>query len=121
VVLDWDNLGPADPSRELAQALFDWWSDPAPDTAAMRAMYDAYVRLGGPGRVNHPADFTTLVCVRLNFLLLQCRASLDEKADPEHRAWAGQEIDEALRILPTPEQITDVVALLNPAPGEWVG
>ncbi|MET0773797.1 MAG: phosphotransferase, partial [Candidatus Limnocylindrales bacterium] len=28
VVIDQDDLGPAEPARELARALFDWWSDP---------------------------------------------------------------------------------------------
>jgi Ser/Thr protein kinase RdoA (MazF antagonist) len=111
VVLDWDNLGPADPARELAQALFDWWCDPHVDADAMLAMYDAYVASGGPGRVTEAADFTMLVAVRLNFLLVQLNAWSDESLQPEHRAWAEQEIDEALRILPTPAQLAEVLTL----------
>lgn len=112
VVVDWDNLGPAAPGRELARALFDWFCDgPDADLDAMRAMYDAYVRDGGPGRITEAADFSMLLATRLNFLLVQTRVALDPKAERRHREWAEREIDEALRILPTPRQLADVLAL----------
>jgi Ser/Thr protein kinase RdoA (MazF antagonist) len=112
VVLDGDNLGPATPGRELARALFDWFCDgPTPDLPAMRAMYEAYLRQDGPGRITEPADFTMLVASRLNFLLTQTRIALNPHTEPRHRDWAQREIDEALRILPTPRQLTDVLNL----------
>jgi hypothetical protein len=45
---------------------------------------------------------------------VQLAAYLDEQLDPQHRAWAEQEIDEALRILPTPEQLAQVLDLIRP-------
>ncbi len=112
VVVDWDNLGPAVPGRELARALFHWFCDgPAPDLPAMRAMYAAYVRAGGPGRITGPADFTMLHASGLNFLLTQTRVALDPAAEPRHRAWAEREIDEALRLLPTPRQLAAALAI----------
>ncbi|WP_431922066.1 phosphotransferase enzyme family protein [Nonomuraea jabiensis] len=112
VVVDWDNLGPAAPGRELARALFDWFCDgPDADLDAMRAMYEAYVRAGGPGRITEPADFSMLLASRLNFLLVQTRVALDPEAERRHRDWAEREIDESLRILPTPRQLADVLAL----------
>lgn len=112
VIVDWDNLGPAAPGRELARALFDWFCDgPDADLDAMRAMYEAYVRAGGPGRITEPADFSMLLAGRLNFLLRQTRVVLDPGAERRHRDWAEREIDEALRILPTPRQLADVLAL----------
>ncbi|WP_336214080.1 phosphotransferase enzyme family protein [Nonomuraea sp. LPB2021202275-12-8] len=111
VVVDWDNLGPAAPGRELARALFDWFCDGPADLDAMRDMYEAYVREDGPGRVTEPADFSMLVASRLNFLLVQTGVALDPRAEPRHREWAEREIDEALRILPTPRQLADVLAL----------
>jgi Ser/Thr protein kinase RdoA (MazF antagonist) len=111
VVVDWDNLGPATPARELARALFDWFCDPSPDLDAMRAMYEAYVREGGPGRITEAADFSMLVASWLNFLLVQARVALDARAERRHREWAEREIDEMLRILPTPHQLADVLAL----------
>lgn len=112
VVVDWDNLGPAAPVRELARALFDWFcDDPVFDLDAMGAMYEAYVREDGPGRITGPADFSMLVATRLNFLLVQTRIALDPGAEARHREWAEREIDETLRILPTPRQLTDVLEL----------
>jgi Ser/Thr protein kinase RdoA (MazF antagonist) len=112
VVVDWDNLGPAAPGRELAQALFDWFGDgPGTDLDAMGALYEGYVGEGGPGRIGGPADFTMLLASRLNFLLSQTRVALDPRAEPRHREWAEREIDEALRILPTPDQLAAVLAL----------
>jgi Ser/Thr protein kinase RdoA (MazF antagonist) len=111
-VVDWDNLGPAAPGRELARVLFDWFCDGAiPDLDAMRGMYEAYLREGGPGRITEPADFTMLLACRLNFLLVQARVAIDPRAEQRHREWAEREIDEALRILPTPRQLADVLAL----------
>ncbi|MGW6504042.1 phosphotransferase enzyme family protein [Nonomuraea angiospora] len=112
VVVDWDNLGPAAPGRELARALFDWFCDgPDADLDAMRAMYEAYVRADGPGRIREAADFSMLLAGRLNFLLAQTRVALDPRAERRHREWAEREIDEALRILPAPRQLSDVLAL----------
>jgi Ser/Thr protein kinase RdoA (MazF antagonist) len=115
VIIDWDNLGPAAPGRELARALFDWFSDPTADLDAMRTMYAAYVAEGGPGRIDEPADFTMLLACRLNFLLGQARVALDPQAEERHRAWAEREVDEALRILPTPRDLAAVLAFTRVA------
>ena len=112
VVVDWDNLGPATPERELALVLFDWFCDSsAVDLDAMRAMYEAYVGEGGPGRITEPADFTMLLACRLNFLWRQTRIATDPAAEARHRAWAEREIAEALDILPTPQQLADVLQM----------
>jgi Ser/Thr protein kinase RdoA (MazF antagonist) len=112
VVIDWDDLGPATPARELARALFDWFVDRSTtDLDAVRRMYEAYVAGGGPGRVTEPADFSMLLASRLNFLLAQTRIALDPQAEPRHRRWAEREIDEALHILPTPRQLAAVLEL----------
>jgi Ser/Thr protein kinase RdoA (MazF antagonist) len=114
VVVDWDNLGPAAPGRELARALFDWFCERTrADLGAVRAMYEAYVREGGPARVTGPADFSMLLATRLNFLLLQARVAIDPRAARRDREWAYREIDEALDILPTPRQLADVLALIG--------
>ncbi|MEV5891827.1 phosphotransferase enzyme family protein [Nonomuraea fuscirosea] len=120
VVVDWDRLGPAEPGRELAMALFDWFCDPAPDLAAMRRMYRAYRREGGPGRIDGPAGFSMLVASRLNFLLLQTRIALDPGAEPRHRAWAEREIDESLRIMPAPAHLAHVLEALEQGRGPAV-
>ena len=115
VVVDWDNLGPAAPERELARALFDWYTDgPRTDVGAMAALYRAYLEHGGPGRLTGPADLTMLVAGMVNFLLVQARVATDPGAEPRHRAWAEREVDEALHRLPTREQIDRVLAALRP-------
>jgi Ser/Thr protein kinase RdoA (MazF antagonist) len=111
VVLDWDNLGPAAPGRELARALFDWFCDGSPDLDAMRGMYDSYVRAGGPGRVEEQADFTMLLASRLNFLLAQTHIALDPRTERQHREWAEREIAESLAILPTSRQLAAVLEM----------
>jgi hypothetical protein len=114
VVVDWDNLGPAAPSRELARALFDWFCDSSTiGVDAVRAMYDGYLREGGPGRITGPADFSMLVASRLNFLLRQTGIAVDPRAEPRHRAWAEREIDEILRIMPTRQQLAAVLTLTH--------
>ncbi|NUP34667.1 MAG: aminoglycoside phosphotransferase family protein, partial [Streptomycetaceae bacterium] len=75
VVLDWDQLGPAEPGRELIQTLYAWFTTDDPDR--MRECYDAYVDAGGPGRLTGPADYTMLLADRLNFLLHQARIATD--------------------------------------------
>jgi Ser/Thr protein kinase RdoA (MazF antagonist) len=105
VVVDWDDLGPATADRELAQALFDWFCDGEPDLDAMRSVYQAYAGAGGPGRVTRRADFTMLLASRRHFLADQRRA----RHDPLRREWAEREIEEALRIMPTPQQLTAVL------------
>jgi aminoglycoside phosphotransferase (APT) family kinase protein len=106
VVVDVDELGPAEPGRELARALFDWFSAEAgTDLDAVRVMMESYLSAGGPGRVTEPADFSMLLAHRLNFLLDQARLALDPRTEPRHREWAEREIDAMLRIMPTPRQL----------------
>ena len=102
VVVDWDDLGPADPARELARTLVACFHDGDPDLASMRRTYRSYVEAGGPARLRSAADFTMLIATQLNFLNLQVRVALDPTALPRDRNWAELEIDSGLRILPTP-------------------
>ncbi|MET0702176.1 MAG: phosphotransferase [Mycobacterium sp.] len=112
VVLDWDDMGPAEPGQELARALFDWCCDDArTDIDAVRAMLESYLRAGGPGRVTAPDDFSMLLATRLNFLLSQARLALDPRTESGHREWAETEIDGMLHIMPTPDQLAEVLAV----------
>jgi Ser/Thr protein kinase RdoA (MazF antagonist) len=112
VLVDLEELGPAEPGRELARALFDWFCDEArADLDAVRVMVESYLSEGGPGRVTEPADFSMLLAHRLNFLLDQARVALDPRAELRRREWAAREIDELLHIMPTPDQLADVLAV----------
>jgi Ser/Thr protein kinase RdoA (MazF antagonist) len=112
VVLDWDNLGPADPARELARTVMDWfYVDDRLDADALRATLSTYVAAGGPARLPDPAVFGLLVASRLNFLRGQLRVALDPDATADDRAWATREIEEAVVILPTPAVLAEVLAI----------
>jgi hypothetical protein len=52
-VIDFDNCGPADPSRELAMVLFEFGRG---DPERWRALDTAYRAAGGPGRVTARSD-----------------------------------------------------------------
>jgi Ser/Thr protein kinase RdoA (MazF antagonist) len=112
VVVDWDNLGPATPARELGRVVFDWFFDgTSVDLDAVRALHEAYRRAGGPGHLARPGDFTMMLAVRLNFLLVQARVALDPAADSRHRAWAEREIEETLLLTPAPRHLAEVLAV----------
>lgn len=52
-----------------------------------------------------------LIAVRLNFLRLQTGIAIDLQAERRDRQRAEREIDESLRILPTPQQLAEVLEL----------
>ena len=57
-VIDFDNAGPGDPSREVAMVVFEFGQG---DPARQRTIYDAYRHAGGPGRVTSPQDVAMTV------------------------------------------------------------
>jgi aminoglycoside phosphotransferase (APT) family kinase protein len=113
VVVDWDNLGPAEPGRELARVLFDWFveNDDA-DLGAIRRTHRSYVDNSGPGRIEDVSAFGMLIASRLNFLRLQVGVAVDAAAEQRHRDWAEREIEEALGILPTPRLLRAVLEVV---------
>lgn len=68
-VLDFENLGPADPSQELAMVLFEFGDD---DPSRARLLHTAYREAGGPGRVTRPGHFTMLVAEQAHIAQLAC-------------------------------------------------
>jgi Ser/Thr protein kinase RdoA (MazF antagonist) len=116
VVVDWEDAGPAEPAQELARTLMACYHDGQPDLDSMRRAYRSYVRTDGPARLRSTADFTMLIASQLNFLGLQLRVALDPTAASRDRQWAELEIDESLRILPTPELLATVLDALDDRP-----
>ncbi|WP_239085741.1 phosphotransferase enzyme family protein [Catellatospora methionotrophica] len=57
-VIDWENSGPADPSQELACALFEFART---DPGRVRALVSAYEQAGGPGAVSRRGHFSMLI------------------------------------------------------------
>lgn len=68
-VLDFENLGPADPSQELAMVLFEFGDD---DPSRARLLHTAYRDAGGPGRVTRRGHFTMLVAEQAHIAQLAC-------------------------------------------------
>lgn len=116
VVVDWDDFGPAEPARELASAIVACFHDGDPNLASMQRTYWSYVEAGGPARVRSAADFTMLIATELNFLDRQVRVALDLTASPRDRDWAVLEIEEGLRILPTPDLVAAVLHAVTAPP-----
>jgi aminoglycoside phosphotransferase (APT) family kinase protein len=52
-VIDFDNAGPGDPSREIAMVIFEFGRG---DATRQRVLYDAYLAADGPGRIHDRAD-----------------------------------------------------------------
>ncbi|MEO5653022.1 MAG: aminoglycoside phosphotransferase family protein [Marmoricola sp.] len=113
VVVDWDDVGHAEPAQELARTLVACYHDGQPDLESMRRAYRSYVEAGGPARLRSAADFTMLIVTQLNFLRRQVRIALDPTASARDRQWAELEIDESLRILPTPDLLATVLHALE--------
>jgi Ser/Thr protein kinase RdoA (MazF antagonist) len=68
-VIDFENLGPADPSQELAMVLFEFGDD---DPARARRLHTAYREAGGPGQVTRRGHFTMLVAEQAHIGQLAC-------------------------------------------------
>ena len=92
-LLDWDNCGPGDPSREVALVLFDF-ARTSPDR--MTALYGAYRDAGGPGRVETPTDFSLLIAQLGHIGAMQMRRWLDPATSDTERAYAQRGLDEFL-------------------------
>jgi len=85
-VIDWDDCGLADPGYELACVLSEFGGGEAD---RIKEIYDSYLRNGGPGRVQRPADFSMLICQLGHLCEIACRDWLDPAArstDRQHSA-----------------------------------
>jgi Ser/Thr protein kinase RdoA (MazF antagonist) len=112
VLLDWDDVGPACPDRELASLLASWYAyDGTADEAAVKRALAGYRAAGGLGRLRDERSFGMLIACRLNFLRAQAKVALDPAAADEHRQYAAGEISDALEHLPTLAMITELIGL----------
>ena len=105
-VIDFDNAGPGDPSREIAMVIFEFGRG---DAVRQRTLYDAYLAAGGPGRVRGLADLG-LAVAELHHIGQRHLTMWLAARDPEARARSLSGIDEFLR---EPLLLPDVDALLD--------
>jgi thiamine kinase-like enzyme len=92
-LLDWDNCGPGDPTRELAMVLFDFART---SSERIATLYAAYRDAGGPGRVRTPTDFSLLIAQLGHIGAIQMRRWLDPATSDTERAYALRGIEEFL-------------------------
>lgn len=80
-VIDFENMGPADPSQELAMVLYEFGDD---DPARAKLLHDAYAAAGGPGRVLRRGHFSMLVAEQAHITSYACARWVGE-SDPAER------------------------------------
>jgi len=105
-VIDFDNAGPGDPSREIAMVIFEFGRG---DAARQRTLYDAYLAAGGPGRVRERTDLG-LVVAELHHIGHRHLTMWVAARDQEARARSLAGIEE---FLGEPLLLPDVDALLR--------
>lgn len=92
-IIDFENLGPADPSQELAMVLFEFGDDDADRT---RRLHTHYVESGGPARVTRLGHFSMLVAEQAHITHYAGARWIGED-DPEERkrleAWFRETLD----------------------------
>jgi Ser/Thr protein kinase RdoA (MazF antagonist) len=108
-VIDFENMGPADPSQELAMVLFEFGDD---DPGRMRSLHGHYVEMGGPGRVTRPGHFSMLVAEQAH-ITHYAGARWIGADDPEERkrleSWFRETLDRPVTL----EQIDRLLAGLR--------
>lgn len=102
-LVDWDNMGPLAPWRELGTVLLYWWDRPD----LLRRMLTAYHSHGDPDHPTGTSLFASGLAQWLNFTALQARLLLDPRTPPEHRNFAAAALPPLLTGLPTPGQLED--------------
>jgi hypothetical protein len=105
-VIDFDNCGPADPSRELAMVVFEFGQG---DDVRQRGLYDAYVAAGGPGRITGREDLA-LTVAQLHHIGHRHLTMWVGARDPEARARSLAGVEE---FLGTPLLLADVDRLVE--------
>jgi hypothetical protein len=107
-VIDFENAGPADPSRELAMVLVEFGLG---DAGRLRLLYDAYREAGGPGRITGRDSFAMTVA-QLHHIghrhLTMWVASRDPEGRARSRAGVDEFLDEPL-LLPDVDRLLDVL------------
>lgn len=109
-MIDWENCGLADPSHELALVLFEFGAG-TPDRA--RALNDAYVDAGGPGRVDRPGHFSITIAQLGHIGEMSCRTSLDGGEPEGERERAVLRFAEFSELALTREAIDALLASVN--------
>jgi Ser/Thr protein kinase RdoA (MazF antagonist) len=108
LIFDWENAGAASPSQELGVAAYEYGVG---DPERVRALHQAYVDAGGPGRLREPADLTMLSAQLAHILQLGCErwlaATTDTDRDDNAR-WVAEFLDDPVTV-PVVEELLAAV------------
>jgi Ser/Thr protein kinase RdoA (MazF antagonist) len=108
-VIDFENAGPADPSRELAMVLYEFGQG---DAGRQQRLVEAYVAAGGPGRVTTREDVAMTVS-QLHHIGHRHLTMWLAARDPEARARSMAGVEEFLGeplLLPEVDRLVEAVA-----------
>ncbi|WP_255311852.1 aminoglycoside phosphotransferase family protein [Streptomyces sp. PTY087I2] len=110
-LLDWDDVGPAVPERELASVLLRWYTHGSDvDSGAVSEALAAYVAHGGSVDLSEES-MSMQLAITLNHIFTQGHVALDADHASDLRDFAGDQLDTTLRSLPEPEGVRKVLAL----------
>ena len=87
-LVDWDNVGPMTPWRELGALLLNHLGDEGNFSQIAAAYRDA----GGTATVEEPVTFASGLAIWLNFLNGQVNATLDPELADTHRRYAEEKV-----------------------------
>jgi Ser/Thr protein kinase RdoA (MazF antagonist) len=112
VPVDWEDVGPMVPDRELAKALVQWHVQAVEvDKAAVRQTLAGYRMAGGTGELRGLDSFTMVLSGELNFLAVQAARTLDPTLDAIQARHAAGEAQDCLAWLPTVPALRRVLAV----------
>lgn len=102
-LVDWDNVGPQDPSRELGVLLFSWRDEPE----QVGHIAAAYRAAGGPPFVGDQGLFASAITIWLNFTTVLVRQALSPR-ESQHHAFALARLALLLVELPSVDALGDI-------------
>ena len=109
-VIDWENCGLADPAQELALVLFEFGMGNA---ERFRAIHDAYMDAGGPGRIDGPGAFSMLIAQLGHIGEDACLRWLDTTEPTDERARQAARADEFLTLALTRHGIDEILDVVT--------
>jgi Ser/Thr protein kinase RdoA (MazF antagonist) len=116
ILLDWDNVGPGSPERELASTLWTWERRKGgTDVSGIADLLAAYRAAGGPAAIDSPVAFGMAVATHLNFIFVQAELGLDSTASEDHRLHADAWTAQGLATLPTPAAFGELIEVVRAA------
>lgn len=118
-LIDWDEVGPISPSRELAAQLCVWHvRDGVVRREAIRRTIRAYRAVGGTGTVDSLSCFSLRLANDLNYIHDEVLAALGDELPEDMRQHAESEAELFIGAAPTPSMLGTIIEAATPT-GLW--